>query len=216
MNNKNLILIIFFSFLPLILKAQNGWQHWNEAEIRYPFSQSFSLGFTSEQRMIDNIKTFALHNYALALHYQYNNHFRIKVNYLYEREKAIDWGTENRIEIVPRISFNTKKEFMFSIFPRLEYRIFKKTDDWRWRQKVDIRKPITICRNRITPYLSYELFYVVHTHTLNMNWYTAGINKSIKDNFQIDLYYRIMSKKSTTDWQNYNVIGTTFSYLLKP
>ncbi len=209
-----IVLFVFFSVLPILLRAQNTWQYWNEAEIKYPFSQPFTVGFASEQRITNNIKTFALYNYGLAVHYKFNNHFKIKVNYLYEREKEIEWHTENRIEIVPVISFNTKKEFIFSIFPRFEYRIFKEESYWRWRQKFDIRKPILISKKKFTPYLSNEFFYSFNTNTLNQNWFTAGINTPINATITIEFYYRLMSKKSLGNWKYNNVMGTTFSYSL--
>lgn len=211
---RRIILFVFFSVLPIVLRAQNTWQYWNETEIKYPFSKPFTVGFASEQRITNNIKTFALHNYGLAVHYKFNNHFKIKVNYLYEREKGVVWHTENRIEIVPVISFNTKKEFIFSIFPRIEYRIFKEESYWRWRQKFDIRKPILISEKKFTPYLSNEFFYSFNSNTLNQNWFTAGINTPINATITIEFYYRLTSKKSLGNWKYDNVMGTTFSYLL--
>lgn len=209
-----IVLFVFFSVLPILSRGQNTWQYWNEVGIQYPFSQSFAVGFASEQRLINNINTFALHNYGLAVNYKFNNHFKVKVNYLHEREKKIDWRTENRIEIIPGISFNTKKEFLFSIFPRFEYRIFKEESHWRWRLKFDIRKPMLISEKKFTPYLSNEFFYSFNTKTRDQNWFTAGINIPINATITIDFYYRLTSHKSLGNWEQDKVVGTTFSYSL--
>ncbi|WP_299701211.1 DUF2490 domain-containing protein [uncultured Pontibacter sp.] len=208
-----IILFISFSVLSIVASAQNTWQYWDEVEIKYPISSAATLGFTWEQRVTDNIGTFALHNYGFALQYTFNDYFRIKVNYLYEREKEKEWHTENRIEIIPRISLDLKHGWGCSTNPRFEYRIFKEIEYWRWRQRFEIKKLVSIYDCNFTPYLSYEWFYVFHTHTLNQNWYTVGISKTIKSQLDVTLYYRMVSKKTFDGWQNYNAFGTTFSYL---
>ena len=92
----------------------------------------------------------------------------------------------------------------------MEYRHFDyQSDSWRYRNKITIKLTSKLTRIEIQPYLSDELLIgFSKISELNQNRFACGFGMSLTTNTNVDIYYILVSTKSSGLWIDSNVLGT--------
>ncbi|MFA5287425.1 MAG: DUF2490 domain-containing protein, partial [Candidatus Omnitrophota bacterium] len=93
---------------------------------------------------------------------------------------------------------------------RLEYRHFDyKADSGRYRNKFTLKYPLRIARFEVQPFLSDEVFFGFGgTNQFNQNRLSSGLGMNITKNIKAEIYYVLVTTKSSIGWSDANVLGT--------
>lgn len=192
------------------VNASDDWQYWNEFTLKHPVTHQLGIHVKLEQKFVDNFSDFALHNYTSGIVYKFNKYFDAELNYKYEREKGkIEWSDEHRVEMIGILKWQWS-EINFKLRNRLEYRNIEGNDSWRLREKIKLKKAVSVYGFIFKPYLSEEMFYDFKIGDINQNRFSIGLSKEITSNLEMSVYYLSKSNKKNGKWLNTNVLGTEF------
>lgn len=190
--------------------ASDDWQYWNEFKFKHNISEKIDVHLKIEQRIIDRVGGFALHNYSPGIIYEINKYFHFELNYKYEREQLNEvWKDEHRLEMIPIITWEWSG-YKLNVRNRLEYRSIEGDEKWRWREKLKIKRSVMISDFVFTPFVSEEIFYDFKLDEFNQNRAAIGFTKEISKSLEIGLYYMRKSNKRNGSWIGANVLGTEF------
>jgi hypothetical protein len=190
--------------------ASDDWQYWNEFKLKHNINEKIDVHLKLEQRIVDHVGDFALHNYSPGIVYGINKYFDFELNYKYEREKVNEeWRDEHRLEMIPIIKWEWSG-YKFNVRNRFEYRTIEGDDKWRWREKLKIKRNVMMGDFVFTPFVSEEIFYDFKEDEFNQNRAAIGFTKEITKSLEIGLYYLRKSNKRNGSWTGVNVLGTEF------
>lgn len=91
---------------------------------------------------------------------------------------------------------------------RMELRYFDVRERPRYRNEFKISKSIEFMGTELIPYVSEEIWWDLSGHREHLNYFTVGCSKRINKNLKVNLFYRLISKKTGDDWSEENYIGT--------
>lgn len=168
---KNYIIVLVF-LTPLTSFSQTDIGLWTGISIEKELVKNFELGYTSENRMNNNITSFSRWLNEIGFSYKVNKYYRVETSYrLTLRENAV---------LGHRISINQTVRYKIEDFT-LSYRLsFQsnfaqlESNDYNLRNKFDVEYRVN---KHYSPFLSGEVFYNINykTHAFNNFRLSAGL-----------------------------------------
>ena len=193
-----------------IVNAADDWQYWNELILKHKVANKLDVHVKLEQRFVDDFSDFGLHNYTSGFVYNFNRYFDGELNYKFEREKGkTEWTDEHRIEMIGVLKWQWS-EINFKLRNRLEYRNIEGDENWRLREKIKLKKTVSVHGFYFKPYVSEEIFYDFKIGDINQNRFSVGVSKEIGRDLEMSVYYVSKNNKKKGKWSNINVLGTEF------
>lgn len=192
--------------------AGEGWDYWNEFQLKTPLKEKTNLRLKTEQRSRNDFDEHYLTNFELGLIFKQNKHFEFGALYKYEDEKSTSGKRtyENRFSIEG--TFNWKiRDLSFGNRHRFNYRNVSGNYSWRYRFKLKASYPVKTNGFMLTTYMADEVFYDNVPGKINQNRLSAGFSKRLTGNLKLEIYYMLKSKLKSGGWSDINVLGTTFS-----
>lgn len=135
----------------------------------------------------------------------------------YEYVQTIENGKkkrENRIIFQGTARYNLAAGFLATDRNRLEFRWVNGAYNFRYRNKLVIKRAFRINRFRLAPYASGELFRDRNRHSWNQNEYSFGVELPYQKRFMIDIFY-LHQNCTTCNQQHVNVAGLTLNLYFK-
>lgn len=132
----------------------------------------------------------------------------------YKEQKGYYWEQENRPRL--ELKFHDKIEgWGLEDRVRIEYRMKQDSDDYfRFRNRVKVKTPWKLDPFSINPYVAYELFF---SDLPDDDWvvgrqrFYVGLGMKFLANLKGELFYLKQLDWKSSDWREYNVIGTALS-----
>lgn len=207
------VLIVFFGGLCGWAAADDA-QYWNEFIFRFGPYDRLSAEVTLEQDFVDDVSRLGLINATMEPSWKVNTWFSVGPGYRYEQTKDDgEWSTEHRTWVF--LGFKQGCGGWVAKFrPKMEYRDFEgdADDDWRFRAKLKVERPLQVASFKMIPFLSEEPFYDFAKDDWNQNRASAGVVLEILARTELNLYYLNMSKESDDEWIATHVIGSSLAY----
>lgn len=203
--------------LVLVLAARvyayndGDFQVWNTDTQDFKVNKDLKAVFEEELRWGGNAGEFYYHHYDAGLVYNLNKYWNIGGGYrhVYELSKG-KFKLENEPYVIAAVSL-TKKAFTLDSRSRLEYRHFDyQADSWRYRNKFTLKFPWKFTKMQIQPYAADEVFIKLGSGIgqFNQNRVSYGFNMNLTANLKAEIYYMLVSAKSSGTWKDTNVLGT--------
>jgi len=202
--------------LTLILTAKvyayddGDFQVWNTDTEEYKINKDLKVTFEEEFRWGGNASEFYYQHYDLGLSYALNKYWSIGGGYrqIYELSNR-KFKMENEPYLTATLLLSGGG-FTFESRNRLEYRYFEyKADSGRYRNKFTLKYPLKFTKIEIQPFVSDEVFFGFGgTNQFNQNRVSAGLGVNLTKDIKAEVYYMLVTAKSSGKWVDSNVLGT--------
>lgn len=203
--------------LVLILAAyayaydDHDFQVWNTDSEEFKINKDSKITVEEEFRWGDNASEFYYHHYDVGYFYNVKKWLNVGGGYrhVYELKRG-KFRPENEPYVTATVSLE-EEGFAFESRNRLEYRHFDYQDDsWRYRNKFTLKFPWKFTELKIQPYVADEIYlgFGNSITELNQNRVSAGFAANLAKNIKAELYYMLVSAKSSGTWSDTNVLGT--------
>ncbi|MDD4899326.1 MAG: DUF2490 domain-containing protein [Candidatus Omnitrophica bacterium] len=209
--------ILFFgSFLiGIALRAyafdDGDFQIWNQETQEKKISNNTRITAEEEFRLGNNAGNFYYQHYDLGIVHDFNKFLGAGFGFRYVLEKSN--SPKFQEEDMPYLLGLLNWELAgtkFNSRSRFEYRHFDyKSDFWRYRNKITARFPWKFTKLEIQPFLADEGFLTFNRVMFSENRFYAGVGMSLTKNLKLDIYYLLRSNRSSGNWNNANVFGTS-------
>jgi len=212
MNKLVLVMLILVFIVSAQAYAYNDgdFQVWNTDVEEYNINKDLKVALEEEFRWGGDAHEFYYHHYDLGLAYVLNKYWSIGGGYrqVYELNNR-KFRMENEPYLTATL-FLSKGGFNFESRNRLEYRYFKyKADSGRYRNKFTLKYPIKFSKVGIQPFISDEVFFGFGgTNQFNQNRLSSGLGLDLTKNIKVEVYYMLVTTKSSAHWVDANVLGT--------
>jgi len=188
----------------------NDFQVWNTDTEEFRINKEARLYFEQEFRWGRSATQFFYQHYDIGVLYDLSKHLNIGAGYRQVEERK---GRRFKPENAPFICASLFWEFLGCKFEdrhRMEYRHFDyQADSWRYRNKISAKLPWRLTALKFQPYLSDEILIgFAKIDELNQNRFAGGFGMDLAKNIKAELYYMLVSTKSSGRWTNANVLGT--------
>lgn len=209
----------YFLIIALVLVLAAGvyaysdgdFQVWNTDYQEFKVNKNLKAVLEEEFRWGGNAGEFYYHHYDVGILYNPNKYWNIGGGYrhAYELSKG-KFKLENEPYVVASV-FLTKEAFTFDSRSRLEYRHFGyQADSWRYRNKFTLKFPWKFTKMQVQPFAAEEIFVKFGNGIgqLNQNRVSCGFGMNPIANLKAEIYYMLVSAKSSGVWKDTNVLGT--------
>lgn len=196
---------------PAMAYEDGDFQYWNANEIEWKAKADWKVSVGEELRWGGNASQMYYQHSDIGLSYSgMADWFDIKAGYrqVFNKGKK-SWTYEN----IPNLNGTLKFDlfgFKFSDRNRLEFRdIENKKDNWRYRNLLKAKIPMTIGKVKVEPYVADETFFDLSRHCeFNRNRMYSGLEFVIFGGFTVDLHYILQTTKGSGRWTDYNILGS--------
>jgi hypothetical protein len=191
----------------------HDFQVWNTDAEEFKIDKDSKVVMEEEFRWGNNASEFYYHHYDAGYFYNLKKWLNVGGGYrqVYQLSKG-KFKAENEPYVTATLLFE-KKGFAFDSRNRLEYRHFGYQDDsLRYRNKFTLKFPWKFTKLQMQPYVSDEVLIGIGPSIteLNQNRLYAGFGANLTKNLKAELYYMLLSSKSSGIWNDANVLGTKF------
>jgi hypothetical protein len=205
-----LLFIIILATSPLV-RADSRWEYWASLGFKDDVSDKVSIKVAPELRYKGGSSGHYYTHFDMGFDWEVNKWLVLGSYYRHvEEKKKEQWEIEKR----PHINATIKgKLFGLAISnrSRLEYRITKDNDFFRYRYKLTL-KGEKRTQFGIQPYVADEPFYDFDADEFNKNRLYAGIGCTIFNKLKADIYYILESRRKDGHWRDFNILGINFIY----
>lgn len=199
---------------PVFAYDDGDFQVWNTDIEEFKINQDSKIALEEEFRWGDNANEFYYHHYDVGVFYTLNKHWNIGGGYrhVYELSKG-KFKLENEPYLTATLSLE-KKGFALDSRNRIEYRHFDyKADAWRYRNKFTLKFPWKFTKIQIQTYAAEEIFFGFGgMNQFNQNRFSSGLSMNLTKNIKAEIYYMLVSAKSSGRWVDSNVLGTKLKF----
>lgn len=215
-----ILLVISLAFI-LPASAQPAFsddtdtQSWNEVQLSIPVHEKVDINLTTTIRIARDLTRFNEGRIGGGIGIKLNDSFSTAAGYNYiESRNAIGrFVTEHRYHVNGVYKFPFKK-FGLSHRSQYEYRVRASGNSWRYRPSITIEKKLPesfIKKAKV--FVTEEPFYVSTTGKFSRNRFSAGIKKTVNDNFSFDVYY-LRQNDGYSRPGDLHVIGISWKFAL--
>ena len=216
-------MIIFLVFSGITASSQvNDAGLWLSANVEKKIYRSFSVTFTEEVRMNENITEIGAIFSDLGLSYKFLKRFRVSANVRYINKRRLDDSYDNRIRYYFDLSYREKVNpviFLFRVRLQSQYTdIFSSPDgkipDKYARTKLTVKLDLN---KRMEPYLYAESFFLLNDPNgmlFNGTRYCAGIEYSFSKHHMVDIFYMIQKEYQVNNPEMDFIIGIGYYFTL--
>ena len=205
---------LFLGLISNVFAYNDGdFQIWNTDVEEFQLNKKLKLLFEEEFRWGNDASEFFYQHYDAGLAYAINKTWTVGGGYrqIYQRSSANSpWQAESD----PYLFFAYYGDiagFKFDDRNRFEYQYYSyQADTGRYRNKLTVKAPWKFTKLEIQPFVSDEFFVMIGgDQGFNQNRLSAGFVFNLTKNLKAELYYMLLSSKSSTSvWKYYNVLGT--------
>jgi hypothetical protein len=205
------LLLIIFLTISRPAQADSRWEYWTSFGFTDTLSDKLSLKVAPELRYRGGSSGHYYTHFDMGLNWEVKEWLTLGSYYRHVEEKKKDqWEIEKR----PHLNATIKGKLFgvtVSNRGRLEYRITKNDDFFRYRNKLTL-KDEKKTRFEIQPYIADEPFYDFDADEFNKNRLYAGFGCTIFNKLKADLYYILESRRKNGHWRDFNILGINFIY----
>lgn len=191
--------------------SDGDFQVWNTDIQDFKVNKNLKAVLEEEFRWGGNSSEFYYHHYDAGLFYSLNKYWNLGGGYrhVYELSKG-KFKLENEPYMTAAVSL-TKNGYTLESRNRLEYRHFDyQSDSWRYRNKFTLKFPWKLTKMEIQPYAADEIYVKFGSGIgqFNQNRASSGFTMNLSANLKAEIYYMLVSAKSSGKWNDTNVLGT--------
>ncbi len=188
------VLLVCLSFPALAQKAddpQRDSQIWPDVTATIKLDEKFSLILFGTIRFGRDDTALVSHQAGIGVSHRFNKYLTGGVQYRFvENEPTPDrQSTEHRVfaELTPRTPL--KFGFQISDRNRIEWRNINDKVAWRYRNRLQFERPLSIGERKITPYFAGESMYDTRYDAWNRNQIYIGARVPIIKHVTFDGFY---------------------------
>ena len=215
-------LTIIFVFTGLYISAQvNDASLWLSLNVEKKITPSWSVLFTEEVRMFENITEVGVIFSDLGIAYRIDKRFKLSANYRFIKKKQLDDSYETRQRYYFDFSYREKlKPFMLTLRSRFQSQyaeVFSSPEgavpELYFREKLTLKLEIL---KRITPYVYTEFFFPIgepERSPVDNLRLCAGMDYSFNKSHAVDLFYMIQREYNVNNPVTYYIIGLGYYFV---
>jgi hypothetical protein len=166
-------------------------QIWPDTTITIKLDRNFSLVLFGTLRMGRDDSAVVSQQAGISLSRSFGKRFVSTMGYRYiENEPTPDrQSTEHRVfaDFTPRTQL--KYGFSLSDRNRIEWRNINQKISWRYRNRLQFERPITVRERKITPYVAGEPMYDTRFHAWNRTQLYFGARLPLVKHITFDGFY---------------------------
>lgn len=210
-----LIGLIILLFAKVYAYDDGDFQIWNTEAEEFKVNDNLKVTLEEEFRWGDNASEFYYQHYDLGFSYALNKSWNIGAGYRQILELSKGKFKPENAPYLTATFLLKNAGFVFDSRSRFEYRHFDyKADSGRYRNKFTLKYPLEISRFMVQPFISEEIFFGFGgANQFNQNRLSCGSGINITKNIKAEVYYMLLTVKSSGKWVDANVLGTKFKIL---
>lgn len=188
------VLLAWLSFPALAQKADDprrDSQTWPDVTATIKLDDKFSLILFGTIRFGRDDTALVSHQAGIGFSRKLGKYLTGGVQYRYVDNEPTPnrQSTEHRVfaDLTPRVPL--KFGFQVSDRNRMEWRNINDKVSWRYRNRVQFERPISVGERKITPYISGETMYDTRYDNLTRSQFFVGARVPIVKHFTLDGFY---------------------------
>ena len=191
------ILIAAFSLLPsaILCRAQNvrphhDFQAWADLYASHPLNIKTDFQISTGIRYGDDQGHLIYRRITSGFAFHWHRFFTVEPYYQYSVSDTIfgPQTAENRVALAI-VSATSWKRWEISDRNAGERRFIGSARDWRYRNRVELRRPVTALHKQISVFVWDEVFYSSTPNKWYRNRVALGAGRKINSRISIDIYY---------------------------
>jgi hypothetical protein len=213
-----------FIFLSVLMMAsiagsaqvldRSDTQNWNDVYLTVPVTGPFDVILQGTIRNGRNISRPVDERLGLGLSFRAGKYVTVVPNYLYIGMQPFEGRRifENRLSLLTAVRFPVGR---FTITDRnlFERRIRRPLNSTRYRNRLQIERPIGPKDHKLSLYVSDEIFYDWTFDAWVRNRAAIGVSKVVNQHMTVELYYMRQNDSHSVPG-NLHVIGTGWRFKL--
>ncbi len=191
---------------------------WLSVNARKSITQAFSVNYTHEVRIMENISEAATIFGDLGVDYNLNKHFKLSANYRHKYQRRPDDSYANYNRYYFDLSYKQKfKPLVFSIRQRIQSEFSGYNTGRELNPELYSRTKLTLKADldrKFSPYFSTELFLPINEYSntyIDKVRYSAGIDYEFTPRHALDISYMVQDKIGSLG-ENDFIIGLGYSF----
>lgn len=193
----------------------SDFQYWSTADFSFDIDKDWKFTFQEEFRLKKS-GGYLYHHHSEAglVHKSFADWIDLGFNYrqVFEKDSEGKWRQESR----PHLNVTLKGKLLgldVSDRSRFEYRDRENKEDvWRYRNRVTVKLPFELTELKLQPYLADKIFITFNDDNVDRNRLYAGVSFKLAKNLKGDVFYLWQSSRSSSDWEDIDVLGTALKF----
>ncbi|MGH9900441.1 MAG: DUF2490 domain-containing protein [Pyrinomonadaceae bacterium] len=190
--------------------SQDDTQSWNEVQITVPLKKWVDLVVGGQLRLGRNVTDFVDERGGMALTFKVHKYLTLQPGYLHIATQPTPdrKAFENRLGFAATVQFPLGK---FNVNDRnlFERRFRSPLNSTRYRNRLQVSRPVKLNGSDITLFASDEVFYDWSVDDWVRNRFSVGVGKRFSKNLTTDFYY-MRQNDGRSRPGDLHVFGTVF------
>lgn len=193
-------------------------EQWTSVGLSKKINKHWKISLDQEIRFTNDMAQFDIYFADLGLEYKINKHFSVGANYRFYQNKT----SEDIFKTQHRLSADAKYRHKINRFT-LNYRLrFQNKDEDFFTSSeslYNLRNKFSVDYNiknfKIDPYVDVELFRQIddfNTNELSKIRWTLGLEYSLKDFGNVQVFYRMDSELNQTYNEDTYILGVGYNF----
>ena len=171
--------------------SNTDWQVWPEVDLAIKLNQRVSVLGMGTLHFGKNVSDLNEEQAGVGFNFILNKYFSFSPDYRYGRGQppGRNHTHEHRFFLDFTARAPLKKGFVVSDRNRFELRRINGIESHRYRNKLQIERPVTVADRKVTPYLAGEAFYDDRYRIWNRTRIYAGVRVPLGQHLTLDPYF---------------------------
>jgi hypothetical protein len=170
---------------------RDDFQLWNDLWLITPLNKKADLIVSGTIRFGGNVSQLIDERIGVSFNIRANKFLTLTPTWLYLAQQPVARPAvyENRLNFAATVSVPLGK-FVLSDRHQFERRLLhSRNDTTRYRNRVQLERPLTWGGVKFQPYASYEIFYDWGAHAWTRHRFITGASKPLSKHLTADIYY---------------------------
>jgi len=173
-----------------VQRPQRDFQAWADLDATYPISRKVDFLLSVGTRYSNDYGHLSYRRITSGFAFHWHRYFTFEPYYQYSRSDSFSGrvNPENRLAFA--ITVGTPwKQWEISDRNRGERRFRVNGRSWRYRNRVEIRRPLNVERKRLSVFVWDEVYYSSRAGRWYRNRLALGAGQKLGKKISVDLYY---------------------------
>ncbi len=215
-HNTLLLLALLIGINRVSPVCADDFGYWEYYTLRYLPARTWEMDFFPELIYDQDGSQMSYLLLHAVTHYNPSSKLDIGFDYAYVRARTTSDRIITQQWLSPEVTIKQNIWGLpLSLRNKMEVREMHGATD-RYRGKIGGQSPVAFTSLKITPYVSYELFYDFKRMAANQTRAIVGISIPIDARIQLNVFYLCQGLLEAVQWRQVNYVGSDIRILLGP
>lgn len=166
-------------------------QSFNDVQVSFPLNEKVELSLLGHLRWGDNLRDLIEERVGVSLNFDLHRRVSVSPGYFYIASQPTGGAhvREHRFWLSGTVRFPLPHRFAVSDRSMFERRLRQPEDSTRYRNRLQLERPVRLGRSDVRLYVATEVFYDWSVRAWRRNRFFAGASRALGRHLTGDFYY---------------------------